>query len=120
MKDKLRCKLCPKREDCPDETTPPTDEEINTAFRQLSMIEGIIDSYATRLMINKPPGLQWIFWNMLANKYRELADEFAKILPAEAVDGSVDDRISNITSINQLMNDASGDEPEWFKDVEKV
>lgn len=117
MKDKLVCKSCPERETCSDECSPPTAEEANAAFNELLQFEDIVNNIATSLMGGKVVGLQWVFWNMLSNKYRALADIFGQILEGDRADDDID--WTKIQSIRDLAN-REDDQSDWFTDAKEV
>lgn len=130
-----KCKSCPKREDCDglssrDKRSPETLEEQNQMLNFLFDFEKSICRTIDFALNGRNAGLQYLFFKMMSNKFRDIAKSIEPHLVA-APDDDID--WDNITSIGQLSDEYNdkdrhdGDDhdqdrhDDWFSgDIKKV
>jgi len=115
----IKCKSCPKREDCDSSSEGVTGDEVlaeqNQMLNLLLQFEQSICRTINFTLNGRGAGAQWIFFKVMSNKMRDIAKEIEPHL-FEAPDSNFD--WDSITSIEELSDDFNADSqdenPDWF------
>lgn len=121
----LRCESCPKRENC-NGLVESNSSEQELMLNMLLEFETSICKTIEFTMNGRNAALQWLFYKMMSNKFRDIAKQiepYVKEVPEIDIDWD------NLTSIEQLSDTYSDSQdekpddemPEWFNgDIEEV
>lgn len=109
-----KCKSCPKREDC--NILPSEDESRSEQEQLLNLLSQFEQSICRTIdftLNGRGAGLQWLFFKMMSNKFRDIAKQIEPYV-IEIPDIDIDWDV--ITSIEQLADDYKDEQDKKSQD----